>query len=207
MVIPARASACLDASTGPSPMISGDSADTPVDTIRASGVMPRSAALRSLMITTAAAPSLSGQQLPAVTVPSGRNTGCSVATFSSVVPARGPSSAVTTVPSGRVSGVMSRCQKPLASAFSARFCDRTPNSSCACRVMPRNCATFSAVWPIAMYTSGISPSSRGSCQSGAPAPERTVVRSCAPAKTGFCVSGQLSLLPLRVPAHALDARR
>ena len=131
-------------------MISGDSAVTPVDTIRASGVMPSSAALMSLITTTAAAPSLSGQQLPAVTVPSGRNTGFSAATFSSVVPGRGPSSALTTVPSGSVTGVMSRCQNPLASAFSARFCDRTPNSSWSARVMPRSWATFSAVWPIAM---------------------------------------------------------
>ena len=121
-----------------------------METIRASGVMPSSAALVSLITTTAAAPSLSGQQLPAVTVPSGRNTGCSVATFSSVVPARGPSSAATTVPSGSVTGVMSRCQNPSASAFSARFCDRTPNSSCSARVTPRSSATFSAVWPIAM---------------------------------------------------------
>ena len=51
--------------------------------------------------TTAAAPSLSGQALPAVTLPSGRNTGCSVASFSTVVPARGPSSSVTTAPDGR----------------------------------------------------------------------------------------------------------
>ena len=58
-------------------MISGESADTPVETIRASGVMPSSAALVSLMMTTAAAPSFSGQQFPAVTVPSGRNTGLS----------------------------------------------------------------------------------------------------------------------------------
>ena len=56
-------------------MISGLSALTPVATIRASGVRPSSAARVLLMITTAAAPSLSGQQLPAVTVPSGRNTG------------------------------------------------------------------------------------------------------------------------------------
>ena len=104
----------------------------------------------SLITTTAAAPSLSGQQLPAVTVPSGRNTGCKLATRSSVVPARGPSSALTTEPSGRVAGVMSRCQKPSAIAFSARFCDRTPNSSCSARPIPRSWATFSAVWPIAM---------------------------------------------------------
>ena len=131
-------------------MISGDSAVTPEDTIRASGVMPSSAALTSLITTTAAAPSLSGQQFPAVTVPSGRNTGLSAATFSIVVPGLGPSSALTTEPSGRVTGVISRCQKPLAMAFSARFCERTPNSSCCSREMPRSSATFSAVWPIAM---------------------------------------------------------
>ena len=106
--------------------------------------------MTSLITTTAAAPSLSGQQFPAVTVPSGRNTGLSAATFSIVVPGLGPSSALTTEPSGRVTGVISRCQKPLAMAFSARFCERTPNSSCCSREMPRSSATFSAVWPIAM---------------------------------------------------------
>ena len=115
------------------PMISGDMAVMPVDTMRASGVRPSSRALVSDMITTAAAPSLSGQQLPAVTVPSGRNTGCSVATFSSVTPGRGPSSLEITVPSGSVIGVMSLAQKPSAMAFSARFCERTPNSSISAR--------------------------------------------------------------------------
>ena len=43
----------------------------------------------------------------AVISPSGRNTGLSWASFSAVVPSRGPSSADTTVPSGRVSGVIS----------------------------------------------------------------------------------------------------
>ena len=73
-------------------MISGDSPDTPVDTIRASGVSPSSRARTSLMTTTPEAPSLSGQQLPAVTVPFSRNTGFSPCTASSVTPARGPSS-------------------------------------------------------------------------------------------------------------------
>jgi hypothetical protein len=67
-----------------------------------------------------------------------------------VVPARGPSSRLTTVPSGRVTGVISRSKKPLAIAFSARFCERTPNSSCSAREIPRDVARFSAVWPIAM---------------------------------------------------------
>ena len=149
MVMPAWASARRVASTGPSPMISEERALTPVATIRASGVIPSSAAHVSDMTTTAAAPSLSGQQLPAVTTPSGRKTGLSCDTASRVTPARGPSSADTTVPSGVVTGVISRCQNPSASAFSARFWERTPNSSSSSRLRPRSVATFSAVWPIA----------------------------------------------------------
>ncbi len=49
-------------------------------------------------------------------MPSGRNTGFSCDTRSKVVPGRGPSSAATTVPLGRVTGVMSCSQKPLVSA-------------------------------------------------------------------------------------------
>nr|CRL78496.1 hypothetical protein CPGR_02269 [Mycolicibacter nonchromogenicus] len=78
----AFASAFLTASIGPRPMISGDRPDTPVDTIRASGFRPSSLALVSLVMITAAAPSLSGQALPAVIVPSGRNTGLSWLIFS-----------------------------------------------------------------------------------------------------------------------------
>ncbi len=131
-------------------MISGDRPVTPVLTMRANGVRPSSRALLSDMTSTAAAPSFSGQQLPAVTVPSGRNTGLSPATASSVTPARGPSSLATVVPSGSDTGVISRSQNPAAMAASARFWLRTPKASCSSRVMPFNCATFSAVWPIAM---------------------------------------------------------
>ena len=58
-------------------MISGFRAETPLATMRASGVMPSCLALVSLMTITAAAPSLSGQALPAVTVPPSRKTGFS----------------------------------------------------------------------------------------------------------------------------------
>ncbi len=71
-------------------MISGESPLTAVLTMRASGWRPSWAAFVSDMITSAAAPSLSGQQLPAVTVPSGRKTGFSADTLSRVTPARGP---------------------------------------------------------------------------------------------------------------------
>jgi hypothetical protein len=128
-------------------MISGDRPVVPVETTRASGVRPRSLALRSLMTTRAAAPSLREQQLPAVTVPCSRKTGLSPARASMVTPGRGPSSAVTTVPSGQVTGEMSAAKKPLAMAASARFCEVTAHSSWRARVIPREVATFSAVWP------------------------------------------------------------
>jgi hypothetical protein len=131
-------------------MISGLRPVTPLATMRASGVMPSCLAFVSLITTTAAAPSLSGQALPAVTSPSGRNAGLSCARPSSVVPARGQSSLSTTVPSGNVRGVMSRSKKPLASAFWAFSCELSANASICSRVVPVCSATFSAVWPIAM---------------------------------------------------------
>ena len=82
MPTPALPSAFFTASIGPSPMISGDSPDTPVATMRANGVRPSSRAFTSLMMTTAAAPSFSGQAFPAVTVPLGRKTGLSWLIFS-----------------------------------------------------------------------------------------------------------------------------
>ena len=102
------------------------------------------------MTTTAAAPSLSGQALPAVTRPSGRNTGLSREMPSMVVPARGPSSLLTTVPSGVVTGVISRSQNPLSMASSARFWLRTANSSISWRETSLSRARFSAVCPMAM---------------------------------------------------------
>ena len=112
--------------------------------------MPSSFALVSLITITAAAPSLSGQALPAVTEPSGRNTGLRPAKPSAVVPARGPSSLDTTVPSGRVTGVISPSQKPFSTLATASCWLRAANSSISSRVTPSICTTFSAVWPIAM---------------------------------------------------------
>ena len=54
------------------------------------------------------------------------------------------------VPAGVVTGVISRDQKPLAMAFSARFWERTPKSSISSRLMPLARARFSAVWPMGM---------------------------------------------------------
>ena len=119
MLIFARLSACLDASIGPRPMNSGSRADSPVATTRAMGLMPSSFARRSDITTTAAAPSFSGQALPAVTVPFSRNAGCSVARTSMVVPGRGPSSLVKVWPLGRGTGMISRSKKPSSRALTA----------------------------------------------------------------------------------------
>ena len=90
--MPACSSTALIAGIGPRPMISGRTAATEEAMIRARGSRPSASALSSDMTRMAAAPSLSGQALPAVTVPSGLKTGLSAASFSTVVPGRGPSS-------------------------------------------------------------------------------------------------------------------
>lgn len=99
------------------------------------------------------------------------------------------------MPSGVVTGVISRSQKPFLMASSARFCERTPNSSMSWRVTPLIRARFSAVWPIAMYASGTRPSSRGSCQDAPSLAATSAVRASASAKNGLWVSGRLSELP------------
>src|SRR5664280_46376 len=145
-----RAGTTMEALAGLKPVFRPDGTVTAVETTRASGVMPSSAALVSLITITAAAPSLSGQALTAVTVPSGRNTGLRPARASIVVPARGVSSWLTSVPSGVVTGVISRAKKPSAMERSALFWLRQANSSCSSRVRPCSWATFSAVCPIEM---------------------------------------------------------
>ncbi len=145
-------------------MISGRIAATVEATIRALGLQPSSPAFSSDMISSAAAPSLSGQALPAVTVPPSLNTGFSAASFSIVVPGRGPSSLLTTVsgtsislPSlstslcaGTVTGTISLSKCPDCTAATARVCETSAHSSCASRLTLHCSATFSAVIPIGM---------------------------------------------------------
>ena len=98
--------------------------------MRARGLRPRSRAFSSDMTSTAAAPSLSGHELPAVTLPPGLNAGLSFASVSTVVPARGPSSrvtvcaAMTSPPASWVSGMstptISESKWPLSRAATAR---------------------------------------------------------------------------------------
>jgi hypothetical protein len=89
---PARASALLAASTGPMPKTSGSTPCTPVAATRASGARPIRSPASSSPISSIDAPSLSGELLPAVTVPSLTNAAFSVPSFSSDVSVRMPSS-------------------------------------------------------------------------------------------------------------------
>ncbi len=99
----------------------------------------------SLITIVAAAPSFSGHEFPAVTLPLGRNAGLSELSFSSVVSGRGPSSAETSVPSGVVTGVISRSKNPFFWASTARCWDRNANSSISSRDTCSRSTTFSAV--------------------------------------------------------------
>ena len=92
----------MAASTGPMPKMSGSTANVPRPAIRASGSRP--AAPASLATSTAEAPSLSGEALPAVTVPSLTKAGLSLASFSSVESARMPSSRAKLLRTGTTHG-------------------------------------------------------------------------------------------------------
>ena len=85
IVMPAYASTLRTASIGPTPMISGSTPETRRREDPRARLDPELRRARlSDMTTTAAAPSFSGHEFPAVTLPPGLNTGSSAASFSSV---------------------------------------------------------------------------------------------------------------------------
>ena len=86
---PARLSAFCVAGTGPVPITAGSTPATAVARTFTSGLRPSDLARSSLITSSAAAPSLSGELLPAVTVPMpGMNAGCSAASASRLASAR-----------------------------------------------------------------------------------------------------------------------
>jgi hypothetical protein len=132
--------------------------------MRASGVRPSSAALVSLMTITAAAPSLSGQALPAVISPSGRNTGLSPAS-----PRGGAGTRAVVVSTRRCRRQRDRGdlvgeEAVLDVGDGALLAEggELVHLLAGHALFSR---TFSAVWPIAMYMSG-SPSGglHGGCR-------------------------------------------
>src|ERR1700689_1100167 len=119
------------------------------------------------MIRSAAAPSLSGQEFPAVTEPPSLNPGFSLPSTSIVVPPRGPSSLLTiasskatSLPSlsvslcaGTLTGTISSSKCPLACPSAVGFWVVSAHSSCASRLTLQLSVTFSTVIPIGIRTS------------------------------------------------------
>jgi hypothetical protein len=122
------------------------------DTILANGLMPRFFASSAVISTSAAAPSLMPEALPAVTEPPSLvKAGRSLASVSTVVPWRGNSSVSTTTSPLRVftvTGTISSLKRPDFCAASALFCEAAAKASCSARVIWNFCATFSAVLPM-----------------------------------------------------------
>src|SRR5208337_2631316 len=156
---PARASALCVEGTGPHPIISGRSPATAVARIFAIGLTPSARARSALISSTAAAPSLNCEELPAVTWPSGLNEGLSPASFSKVVSARGPWSMSTTAPSGSLTGAISSLKR--SRAATARRFERSENASASARVILYIPASRSAVSPMKNMSCGNIASSLG----------------------------------------------
>src|SRR5206468_8646620 len=89
---PARGSALRDGGMGPRPMQDGSTPALAAARVLAIGRALSRWARDSDIITRHAAPSLRGDELPAVTVPSFSKAGFSAASFSRLVSARAPSS-------------------------------------------------------------------------------------------------------------------
>jgi hypothetical protein len=92
--------------------------------MRAIGLRPNSRAFFSVPMTSAAAPSLMPEELPAVTVPSFAKAGFNALSFSAVVPARGYSSRLTLTEApfvwGTSTATISRSNLPALMASPAR---------------------------------------------------------------------------------------
>ena len=107
--IPAAASALFAASTGAIPKTSGSTPWTPRERTRANGSAPIRAAAASSPSSIIAAPSLSGELLPAVTVPPSTKAGFSLASRSSELSARIPSSRSSSIPGTGTTSPIAPC--------------------------------------------------------------------------------------------------
>mmetsp|Transcript_26163 Transcript_26163/g.66443 ORF Transcript_26163/g.66443 Transcript_26163/m.66443 type:complete len:210 (-) Transcript_26163:352-981(-) len=126
----------------------------------------RSAACREAR-TMAAAPSLTWLLLPAVVVPPSLNAARSLASPSTLVPSRTPSSISTTEPSASFTGTISARKRPSRCACAASACERTAKASCSAREMPYFSAIVSEVIPIGTRQSAASGDAKtASCEKG-----------------------------------------
>ena len=149
---PARASALVEAGTGPMPMMAGSSPLVAKLAMRPSGFRPSAAAFLAVITITAAAPSLMPDALPAVTPPALSKAGRRPASTSALVLRLMNSSASKTTGSpflcGMVTPTISSLKRPASCAAAAFICDASASASWASRVMPYFLATFSAVMPM-----------------------------------------------------------
>ncbi|MDT4843904.1 hypothetical protein FQZ97_778430 [compost metagenome] len=108
--------------------------------------------MAALISSTAAAPSLRVEALPAVTLPSFLNAGFSLARDSAVVPARTCSSVSKASGSplrcGIRIGVISSLKRPASMAAAALRWDSAAKASCSSRLRPYFSTRFSAVMPM-----------------------------------------------------------
>ena len=143
-----RPSSFSVAGVGPKPMIRGATPAVAAPRMRATGVRPCFSAASGEAMTSAQAPSLTPEALPAVTEPPSRKGVFNAASLSIVV-WRGCSSVSTTTGSplrcGMVTGVISFAIRPDAMAAAARSCERKAKASWPARETLKSSATFSAV--------------------------------------------------------------
>ncbi len=130
------------------PITSGSTPATAKERKASSGSMPSASALSRLITTSAAAPSLVCDELPAVTLPPLRKTGLSLPIASRVESARTPSSLSKENVASRRSpcssthtlrtstGTVSSANFPSARAAAARWCERSPKASWSARLTP-----------------------------------------------------------------------
>jgi hypothetical protein len=100
--------------------------------IRASGFIPCAFAYSSATTRTAEAPSVRGEEVPAVTEPSASKAGLRPANASRLASGRIVPS-VATVPPFEVIGMISSSNLPSSAAAAARRCEVTASSSCFTR--------------------------------------------------------------------------
>ena len=150
----ARSSTFEVAGIGPVSMVTGSTPARANEWNRARGVRPRLVARSSLMMSTAAAPSVICDELPAVTLPSSfLKAGLSWASVSTVVSGRMPSSVSTMSPvslpssSFSTTGTISRWKRPSAVARAARCWLVAPKRSRSSRDSPHLSAMSSAEMP------------------------------------------------------------
>ena len=144
-------SAFWTAGTGPIPIIDGSTPTDDHETIFAIISKPKSLALDSFIIKTAAAPSFRPDAFPAVTEPSFLKTGFKEEILSKVDPCLGNSSSSKDISSFFTlifTGQISFLKWPDFCAFSALFWDSTAKESCSSLLILYFSAIFSAVVPI-----------------------------------------------------------